>query len=226
MVGGGTPSGCCIICCNIVTNCQSSILRVYSMTSAIRPWTPGQRLPDLVWCQPLLQFLYLLQLLMLHERVAALVSCFFWLFWMFLQRPLCMEKGQSMTKLHFRDFPAAISCWMREMRERSFYATPRQCILGGEELVPVDGWNGCVTHYNPCPHLRSSARRQESWSFGPWQYHVKLFMSIQILPAYTRQQLMIKYMKCQVKHCSTMFSHIQPIFLLQFLEVFSPPWPL
>ena len=60
--------------------------------------------------------------------------------------PLCMEKGQSMTKLHFRDFPAAISCWMREMRERSFYATPRQCILGGEELVPVSRWLERMCH--------------------------------------------------------------------------------
>ena len=30
---------------------------------------------------------------------------------------------------------------------------PRTCITGGEELVPADGWNGCVTHYNPCLHL-------------------------------------------------------------------------
>lgn len=37
------------------------------------------------------------------------------------------------------------SCYMKE-----------QCILGGEELVPVDGWNGCVTHYNPCPVTSTS----------------------------------------------------------------------
>jgi len=37
------------------------------------------------------------------------------------------------------------SCYMKET-----------CITGGEELVPADGWNGCVTHYNPCPVTSTS----------------------------------------------------------------------
>ena len=164
MVGGGTPSGCCIICCNIVTNCQSSILRVYSMTSAIRPWTPGQRLPDLVWCQPLLQFLYLLQLLMLHERVAALVSCFFLTLLDFSATPSPHGERTKHDKASFQGLP---SCYqlLDEGNEGlgSFCATSRQCILGGEELVPVDGWNGCVTHYNPCPYLSPSSGKLIIW---------------------------------------------------------------